>query len=139
IALHLEAVRSVVAKQRAPILHHLPPAETADARRPVAALVFLMLRLGQAEVEQPAVGIDLMAAELGELVDGGLRDALADVAGRLCRGGITGSLHGFPERRRGAVGLRECRLRGKADRRDEDTGKDTHDVPGTEYELCCNE
>ncbi len=99
----------------------------AEARRPVAAVVLLVLGLGQAEAEQPAVGIDLMAAEAGELVDRRLRDAPAELAWRLRGGGVAGGLHGFPERRRGAVGLRERRMRGQADRRNNGADRGTHD------------
>ena len=68
-----------------------------------------------------------MAAEAGELVDRGLRDAPAELGGGLGGGGVAGGLHGFPERRRGAVGLRERRLRGQADRRNEGADRETHD------------
>jgi len=61
-----------------------------EARLPAAAVVLLVLGLGQAEVEQAAVGIDLMAAEAGELLDRGPRDAPAKLAWRLRGGGVTG-------------------------------------------------
>ena len=100
----------------------------ADARLRAAAVVLLVLGLGQAEVEQPAVGIDLVAAEAVELVDRGLRDALAEFARRLGGGGVACGLHGLPELRRGAVGLRERRMRGQTDRHNKGADKGSHDL-----------
>jgi hypothetical protein len=75
-----------------------------------------MLGLRQAEVEQTAVGINLMAAEAGELVDRSLRDALTELRWRLRGGGVAGHLHAMPELHGGAVGLRESRMGGQTDR-----------------------
>src|SRR5262245_46989929 len=80
-----------------------------DCRLSRAAVVLLVLRLGQAEAEQPAVGVDLMSAEIIELGDRALRDALAKLARRLGGGDVAGGLHLFPERSRGAIAL--CRRR----------------------------
>jgi hypothetical protein len=89
----------------------------AEWRMRVATIVLLVLGLGQAEVEQPAVGIDPMASEAGELVDRNLRDALAERAWWPCGCNVAGRLYGFPERRGGAVGLRERGMRGENNRR----------------------
>src|SRR5260370_22443944 len=99
-------------KQPPPVFHHLPPAEMAEWRQWVATVVLLVLGLRQAEVEQTAVGINLMAAEAGELVDRSLRDALAELCGRLRGGDVAGHLHAIPELHGSAVGLRECRMGG---------------------------
>jgi hypothetical protein len=98
----------------------------AEACLVTTAVVLLVLRLGQAEAEEPAVGIDLMAAEARKLVDRRLRDALAELAWRLRSGGVASGLHGFPERRRGTVGLRQRRMRGQADRRNNGADRGTH-------------
>ena len=127
IAAHLELVRGVVIEHRPPVFHDLPPAQIAEGHLRVAAVVLLVLGLGQAEAEQPAVGIDLMAAEAGELFDRSLRDTPAELACRLRGGGVAGGLHGFPERRRRAVGLRRRRMRGQADRRNNGADRGTHD------------
>ena len=55
----------------------------AEVPLAVAAVVLVVLGLGQAETEDAAVGIDAVAAEAGELVDRGLRDALAERVRRL--------------------------------------------------------
>jgi hypothetical protein len=98
----------------------------AEACLQATTVVLLVFRLGQAEVEQAAVGIDLMAAETVELVDRRPGDALAELARRLRRGGVASGLHGLPERRRGAVGLRERRLRDEADRRNNGADSSPH-------------
>ena len=99
----------------------------AEWRLRVATVVLLMLGLGQAEVEQPAVGIDPMASEAGELIDRNLRDALAERAWWPCGCSVAGGVYGFPERLGGAVGLRERRMRGKNDRRNHGAESGTHD------------
>ena len=81
----------------------------------------------QAEAKQFAIGIDPMAVEAGELADRRLRDASAEFACRLRGGGVAGGLHGFPERRRGAIGLRQRRMRGQADRHHHGADSGTHD------------
>ena len=96
----------------------------AEARLPVAALVLVVLRLGEAEAEDAAVGIDAVAAEAGELVDRRLRDAPAERVRRLGGGGVAGRLDGFPEGRR-AFALRQRRRR-KRDRRDKRADRNTH-------------
>ena len=57
----------------------------ADGRPQDATVVLLVLRLGQAEVEQPAVAVDPVAAEAGEFADRGLGDALAELGRASCR------------------------------------------------------
>jgi hypothetical protein len=67
-----------------------------------------------------------VAAEAGELFDRRLRDAPAELACRLRGGGVAGGLHSFPESCRGAVSLRERRMRGQADSRNNGADKGTH-------------
>jgi hypothetical protein len=67
----------------------------AEWRLRVTTVVLLVLSLGQAEVEQPAVGIDPMASEAGELVDRNLRDALAERAWWPCGCSVAGGLTVF--------------------------------------------
>src|ERR1043166_8337299 len=110
IAAYLELVGRGLLEQRPPVFHHVPPAEMAEARLPVAAVVLVVLRLGEAEAEDAAVGIDAVAAEAGELVDRRLRDAASERAGGLGGGGVAGRLNGFPEGRR-ALALSEGRRR----------------------------
>src|SRR5215469_14968693 len=61
IAAHLELVGGLVVVQRAPVFHHVPPAEMAEARLAGAAVVLVMLRFGQAAAEEPPVRIAEMA------------------------------------------------------------------------------
>ena len=104
-----------------------------EARLPRAAVVLLVLGLGQPEVEQPAVGVDPVAAEAVEFADRGLRDALAEFACGLRGGGVAGGLHGLPELRGGGVGLLAVGLRAAAggvsegDRRGDGADGGTHD------------
>ena len=107
-----------------------------DARRAIATVVLFVFGLGQAEMEQLAVGIDLMAVETGELVYCGPRDALAEFARRLRGGRVAGRLHGLPERRRRAVGLGKGRMHGQADRRNQGADSGTHDPSSTGERLC---
>jgi hypothetical protein len=78
----------------------------------VATIVLLVLCLRQSEVEQTAVGIDLMAPKAGELVDSSLRNAAAEFRWLLLGGNVAGRLHAMPELHDGAVGLRECWMGG---------------------------
>src|SRR5262249_53590947 len=71
-----------------------------------------------------AVRIDAVAAESGELVDRGLRDAPAERPHRFGGGGIAGGLDGFPEGRR-AFALRQRRLH-QPDRRDKGADGNAH-------------
>src|SRR5262249_15190421 len=82
VAAHLELVGRAVVEYGAPVFHHVPPAEVAEAGA-AAAVVLLVLRLGEAEAEDAAVRIDAVAVEAGELVDRRLGDAPAEVAHRL--------------------------------------------------------
>ena len=119
-------------RQAAPVLHDLPPAKLADRRLPKRRVVLFVFGLGQAKMEQPAVGIDLVAAEPVEFVDRGSRDALAGLIGRLGGRGIAGGLDLLPELQGGGIGLlaaalRDCRRREEGDRRGDGAGGGTHD------------